>query len=85
MKGSFHAASLSSPRLRKMLDALEANPVTGCTTMTLCQWCDSTRASSDISELRRNGVPIEVTYEGKNQNGRRVYRYKLGEWTKGNL
>lgn len=74
---SFHAASLDSPRLKKLLALLQERGESGATTMEICDQCASTRASSDISELRKNGVQVAMEYRGLNGNNRKVYRYKL--------
>jgi hypothetical protein len=67
---------LNSDRLQKMMAALKSVP-NGLTPIELNRICDSTRASSDISELRQNGVPIEKTWQGYSASGRRVYSYRI--------
>ena len=67
---------LTSHRLQKPLKALQSHP-NGLTPLELNQICQSTRASSDLSELRENGIQIIKTYEGMSPNGRKVYRYRL--------
>ena len=77
---SFHVSPFESDRLQRILKALRNHP-SGLTTMLLNQYCDSTRASSDVSEinywLRWRGEPeIECTYVGTNITGRKVHLYK---------
>jgi hypothetical protein len=74
---SFHAASLDSPRLQKLLNFLRDRKSVGATTFEITVNCQTTRASSDVSELGKNGVDIETIYEGKNESGRKIYRYIL--------
>lgn len=73
----FHHASLDSNRLRKALVALQEAGPDGLTTLSLNQRCCSTRASSDMSELRACGVPVKCEYLGKGDSGRKIYRYYL--------
>jgi hypothetical protein len=68
---------MTSNRLQKMMGALRAAGTNGITPIELNNVCQSTRASSDISELRQNGVAIEKHWVGFSDNGRRVYSYKL--------
>ncbi len=83
MTATFHASPLSSQRMQKLLAALRSGP---CTTMKLNELCQSTRASSDVSEARANGAIIACTYLGTNENGRRVHLYTLiSEPTQENL
>ena len=74
---TFHHSSLESGRMQKLLRYLESVGDIGATTMQICQACQTTRASSDISELRANGVEIEDQFDGTNENGRKIYRYRL--------
>jgi hypothetical protein len=67
---------LSSDRLQKVIAALRAFPQ-GLTPIEINEQCNSTRASSDLSELRQHGLPIIKTYVGKSANNRRVFRYAL--------
>lgn len=68
---------ITSDRIQKPLAALKSAGERGLTPIELNQICNSTRASSDLSELRQHGIPIEKSYDGTSQNGRRVYRYRL--------
>ena len=76
---TFHHSTLDSPRLAKLLAFLRERGAQGATTLEICQHCCSTRASSDVSEARANGVKFVEKYEGQNENGRRITRYFLAE------
>ena len=78
MKKTFHHGTLKSPRLKMALKYLTYKPH-GLTTIQLGTLCGSTRPSSDVAELRANGIHIRTQYEGKTETGRRVYRYFLEE------
>jgi hypothetical protein len=45
--------------------------------MDIMDHCCTTRPSSDISELRANGVKIESKRIGKSENGGQIWSYKL--------
>jgi hypothetical protein len=68
---------ITSDRLQKPLAALRAAGRDGLTPIELNRICQSTRASSDLSELRQHGILIEKEYVGKSVGGRRVFRYRL--------
>jgi hypothetical protein len=68
---------LSSDRLQKCLAALRGAGEQGITPIELNNQCGSTRATSDVSELRQHGIPIEKNYVGITANKRRLFRYKL--------
>jgi hypothetical protein len=78
---TFHHSSLDSPRIKKLLAFLEARGAQGATTIEITTACVTTRASSDVAELRAclvgTAKRIETTYEGENENKRRVHRYVL--------
>jgi hypothetical protein len=69
---------LTSDRLQKPLAALRAAGKDGITPIELGAICNSTRPTSDLSELKQWGIPIEKTWLGYSPNRRRVYSYKLG-------
>ena len=75
---TFHHAQLDSSRIQRIITALRNAGSAGCTTMDLNQLCNSTRASSDVSEARSCGVAIDCEYMGLSDAGRKVYRYRLG-------
>ena len=39
--------------------------------------CGTTRPTSDISELRANGVQIDTSFERNTDTGRKVFRYRI--------
>jgi hypothetical protein len=72
-----HAATVEkSARLTRTLEILRAHP-RGVTTAELQLWSGSMAPATDVSELRQSGYLVSCVCEGKNQNGRRVYRYTL--------
>jgi hypothetical protein len=76
---SFHKSPLSAERMQKLLFFLRGRGATGATTLDINEHCASTRASSDVSELRANGQRVVMAYEGKTANGRKLHRYFLIE------
>ena len=77
---TFQAASLAtSKKLQRVLAFLQLCASRGATTWEINQACNSTRASSDISELRYNGIQIDCIPEGVNENGAQVNRFILRE------
>ena len=76
---TFHHSSLDSPRLAKLLAFLRAQGASGATTIEITKACVTTRASSDVSELRACGVGVVDRFEGTNESGRKVFRYFLSE------
>lgn len=73
-----HAATLAnSLRLQKVLEFLRERGQIGCTPAEIIRACPTTRPSSDVSELRHNGILIDCTYERETATGARVYRYRL--------
>lgn len=77
MENTFHHSSLDSARIKKVHEFLKARGDTGATTIELTDACGTTRASSDCSELRANGVNVVAEYVGKSDAGRKVWRYKI--------
>ena len=73
---TFHHSTLDSPRLAKLLAYLRERGNLGATTFELTAECLTTRAASDVSELRANGIPVACEYVGMS-NGRKVHRYKV--------
>ena len=70
---------IDSSRIQKPLAALRAAGNRGLTPLELNSQCQSTRASSDISECRQHGFNIEKSFDGTTASGRRVWRYVLIE------
>ena len=79
LKSTFHHGSLKSNRLKNILRCLKNAGMDGTTTFEILNHCypTTTRPSSDISELRANGIKIKTKYEGKSVNGRKIFSYKL--------
>ncbi|MDE2102239.1 MAG: hypothetical protein KGL39_33645 [Patescibacteria group bacterium] len=77
MGRSFHHSTLKSPRLKILLAFLRECGDAGATTIQITEACRTTRASSDVSELRANGIRVEDSYEGMAESGRKIYRYRL--------
>lgn len=77
---SFHAATLESNRVQKLLSLLRAVREKGATTLQINEACGSTRASSDVSELRANGVAVVCRHDHTTDSGRRVHRFWLEEF-----
>ena len=74
-----HAAKLEkSARLQNMHNALRKAGGKGATTWELIHSAVSANVSSDISELRRNGIKIDCVRQGIG-SGRAIYRYWLTE------
>ncbi len=75
---TFHAARLTdSPRLQAVLAYLRESGTEGATTLGILRNCPTTRPSSDVSELRANGIDVRCEYEGRSDRGAKVYRYTL--------
>ncbi len=82
MRSTFHHGDVKkSHRLRQVLSWLILCECSGdgrTTTMEILNACpNTTRPSSDISELRANGIKIESKRVGKSANGGQIWRYKL--------
>ena len=78
-KRKTHAARLgSSARLCLTADFLATRGARGATTMEIARHTNSLGVSTDIWELRCNGVKVDCAYERTAQSTRRrVYRYTL--------
>jgi len=70
---------LASSRIQKPLAALRAAGLRGLTPIEINAQCGSTRATSDLSELKQWGFNIEKTFDGTTEAGRKVWRYVLIE------
>jgi hypothetical protein len=76
---SFHHGNLESPRLKKLLDFLRQRGTIGATPFDMIANCGTTRPTSDISELRANGVAIDCEFERHTETERKVFRYRLSQ------
>jgi len=74
---TFHHSTLESPRLSKLLSFLRQRGKRGATTFEITAELLTTRASSDVSELRANGIAVACVCEGKTETGRKINRYTL--------
>ena len=74
---TFHHAQADSDRIQRIVNALREAGQAGLTTIQLNYNCGSTRASSDVSEARACGYPIQCHYQGQTESGRKIYRYTL--------
>jgi hypothetical protein len=61
----------------KLMAALDSD--IGRTPIEINAICGTTRASSDVSELRQNGVDIEKEFLGTTPSGRKVFAYRLAK------
>lgn len=72
-----HAANPErSKRLRLALSYLRFGGAGGRTTAEIQEHTGSMAPATDVSELRQSGHVIDCKCEGRNGNGRRVYRYR---------
>lgn len=77
---SHHAGKLDkSQRLWKVYNFLKRRGTRGASTIEVNEYCDSTRASSDISDLRRSltNSLVECKFEGISREGRKIHRFTL--------
>ena len=76
--GTIHAANLkTSTRLQKVLDFLKLRGDEGATTREIIQATGMCAINSIITELRRNGLLIDVRGPALSREGERIYRYIL--------
>lgn len=78
-KRTFHLSSINkdNKRGRILRDTLELLMRTEPTTREINLHSGSTRASSDISELRHQGFDIECIPSGESSNGIKINRFRL--------
>lgn len=67
----------TSPTLKCILGLLMSRGLEGATTLEIAQVSGSMAPSTDVSAIRKQGYNIKADPEGKNENGRKVYRYRL--------
>jgi len=65
------------PRLRRVFNLLDARGPRGATTREIVAEAQVMAVSAVVAELRQNGVQIECEYQGRTEQGGRVYRYWL--------
>lgn len=74
---NFHHGNPSrSKRLKNVLQCLRLAGKVGMTTLAIQRNVNTTRPSSDISELRASGHRINTKYVGK-FSGSKIYNYTL--------
>jgi hypothetical protein len=74
--GTMHAANIEkSERLLQTLAVVKAFRHGGIRGRDIQLHTGSLAVATDISEVRANGHEIDCVYEGKTENGRRIYRY----------
>lgn len=77
--GKIHYAKLSdSPRLQRVLKALEDAGMVGLTTREIILKAEVCAVNTAIAELRSNGIKILCKPQGHSPSGANVYRYMLG-------
>jgi hypothetical protein len=72
-----HAASLESPRLKRVLQCLKDAGRAGLTTMEIIRQADVCAVNSIAAELRANGIDILCELIATKGDGGRIYRYTL--------
>jgi len=71
-----HARKLDrSFHLRCLRDLLAIAGAEGVTGAEIASRLHCLNPATEISELRKNGVPVRCEYQGKSESGRRIYRY----------
>lgn len=74
---SHYAKLENSPRLQRMYNFLVQRGAEGATTIEVDRICNIPNPGCAKSELVMNGIMIDCQYEGVNENGRDIYRYKF--------
>jgi hypothetical protein len=85
MSATFHHGTLESQRLKNLLEFIRGRGRRGVTPMDMIANCGTTRPTSDISELRANGVAIYCDFERCTETGRKVFRYRVAEESNGQM
>lgn len=66
-----------SMRTGAILRLLQDRGPVGATTWEIQELVKTVAASTGVADLRKFGWIIDCTYEGKSENGQKVYRYTL--------
>ena len=66
-----------TPRLKKLYDYLTKSGFTGATTLEIQNACTTCAPGSDAADLRKQGIPVQCSYQGRSSEGRKIYRYWL--------
>ena len=77
---TFHNGTLASPRIAQLLAFLKERGKQGATSIEISDVCCTPRSTSDVSELRANGIGVTCRHESTSEAGRRIYRYVLAEF-----
>jgi hypothetical protein len=78
-----NAATLKSPRLKRVFDYLRGRGLSGATTWEIQQACMVVAASTCVSEINANlnkaksGILIKCKQDGVTVDGAKVYRYRV--------
>jgi len=67
----------SSERTKLILNLLTIAGETGLTTWQIQEEAHTVAASTGVADLRKFGWIIDTEYEGRNESGKKVYRYFL--------
>ena len=77
-KKPWHYAKVKkSPRLQAVLLLLKQRGEQGATSWEIVTFAHVVNPGGAISELKANGYDIDTIGEGKNEQGRKVFRYIL--------
>lgn len=68
-----------TPREKKLYDYLTKCGFTGATTIEIQSSCRTCAPGSDAADLRKKGIAVACEYQGKSRDGRKIYRYWLGD------
>ena len=66
-----------SPRLQKLLDYLQGCGFIGATTLEIQKACMTCAPGSDAADLRKNGIGVACSYDGRSRDNRKIFRYRL--------
>lgn len=71
-----HVAKLEkSKRLQAILSLLRERGPAGATTREISEFSGALNPATEVSALRHNGVSVSCEYQGRTDNGSKVYRY----------
>jgi hypothetical protein len=79
MRTGIHYAALSTPRMQRALKALEDAGLMGLTTREWIAKANICACNSVASELRRCGVNVICSYDGRRPQGSSIFRYRLAK------
>lgn len=74
----FHAPNIATSKmLQELRDFIGAFGDPGCTSMEIFNRFQVLNPAREVSALRKNGINVQCDYERTNENGKRIYRYRL--------